>query len=88
MPGLQSRLEIRANAFNVFNNLNLKPFEFNTPSTQIESPDFGQADKAWRAGWWNSRLGSASRGAETPNDVGKWEHREVTARVVRLAPCG
>jgi hypothetical protein len=44
MPGLQNAgLEIRANAFNVFNNLNLKPFEFNTPSTQIESPDFGRA---------------------------------------------
>jgi hypothetical protein len=44
MPGLQNAgLEIRANAFNLFNNLNLKPFEFNTPSTQIESPDFGRA---------------------------------------------
>ena len=39
-------LEFRANAFNVFNNLNLKPFEFNTRSTQIENSAFGQADKA------------------------------------------
>ena len=39
-------LEFRANAYNVFNNLNLKPFEFNTRSTQIENSAFGQADRA------------------------------------------
>jgi hypothetical protein len=45
MPGLgpNAGIEIRANAFNVFNNLNLTPFGFNTPSTQIENPDFGRA---------------------------------------------
>jgi hypothetical protein len=48
MPGLGSDagLEIRANAFNLFNNLNLKPFEFNQPSTQIENGDFGRATAA------------------------------------------
>jgi hypothetical protein len=39
-------LEFRVNAFNVFNNLNLRAFEFNTRSTQIENSAFGQADKA------------------------------------------
>ncbi len=39
-------LEFRVNAFNVFNNLNLGPFVFNTRSTQIENSAFGQSDKA------------------------------------------
>ena len=48
MPYLGSGagLEIRANAFNLFNNLNLTPFNFNSPSTQIENPDFGRATSA------------------------------------------
>jgi hypothetical protein len=44
--GSSASLEVRANAYNVFNHLNLKPLEFNTRSTQIENPAFGQADKA------------------------------------------
>jgi len=39
-------LEIRLNAFNLFNNLNLTPFQFNSASTQIENPDFGRATAA------------------------------------------
>jgi hypothetical protein len=48
IPGLGNNvnLEVRANAYNVFNTLNLKPLEFNTRSTQIENSAFGQADKA------------------------------------------
>ena len=48
IPGLgnNANIEVRANAFNVFNNLNLKPFEFNNRSTQIENSDFGQAIEA------------------------------------------
>jgi hypothetical protein len=36
-------LEIRANVFNAFNNLNLNPFRFFAPL--IEDPNFGRADK-------------------------------------------
>jgi hypothetical protein len=36
-------LEIRANVFNVFNNLNLNPFRFFAPL--IEDPNFGRADR-------------------------------------------
>jgi outer membrane receptor protein involved in Fe transport len=36
-----SNLEVRANFFNVFNILNLKPLEFNTDSTNITNPHFG-----------------------------------------------
>ncbi|HXH06824.1 MAG TPA: carboxypeptidase regulatory-like domain-containing protein [Vicinamibacterales bacterium] len=48
IPGLgdQVALEVRANAFNLFNNLNLRPFTFNSPSTQIENRDFGRATGA------------------------------------------
>ena len=48
MPGLgdNAGIEIRANAFNLFNNLNLSPFTFNSPSTQIENADFGRATTA------------------------------------------
>jgi hypothetical protein len=39
-------LEIKANFFNVFNLLNLQPFNFNSPSTQIQSPlTFGRAER-------------------------------------------
>ena len=44
--GNSAAVEVRVNAFNVFNNLNLRPFTFNSRSTQIESPDFGQAIEA------------------------------------------
>jgi hypothetical protein len=48
VPGLgdNAGVEIRANAFNLFNNLNLAPFTFNSPSTQIENSDFGRATAA------------------------------------------
>jgi hypothetical protein len=36
-----SFLELRMNAFNVFNHLNLAPYTFNTPSTIIQDPHFG-----------------------------------------------
>lgn len=41
--GNDAGIEFRVNAFNVFNNLNLKPFEFNQNNTRIEHPDFGLA---------------------------------------------
>jgi len=44
--GNNAGLEIRANAFNLFNNLNLSPFLFNSASTQIENADFGRATAA------------------------------------------
>lgn len=38
--------EIKANFFNIFNLLNLQPFNFNSPSTQIQSPlTFGRAER-------------------------------------------
>jgi len=48
IPGLgpDAGVEVRANAFNLFNNLNLPPFTFNSPSTQIQSDDFGRATAA------------------------------------------
>ena len=36
-------LELRANFFNVFNQLNLAPFGFFSPSTDLRNPSFGQA---------------------------------------------
>jgi carboxypeptidase family protein/TonB-dependent receptor-like protein len=36
-----SFLELRMNAFNVFNHLNLAPYTFNTASTVIQTPQFG-----------------------------------------------
>ena len=44
--GNNAGIEIRANAFNLFNNLNLTPFGFNSESTQIENADFGRARSA------------------------------------------
>jgi hypothetical protein len=38
-------LEIKANFFNVFNLLNLQPFNFNSPSTQVNSTTFGIAQQ-------------------------------------------
>ncbi len=37
--------EIRANFFNVFNLLNLQPFNFNSPSTQVQNELFGRAER-------------------------------------------
>jgi hypothetical protein len=37
--------EVKANFFNVFNLLNLQPFNFNTPSTQVENALFGRAER-------------------------------------------
>lgn len=41
-----ARLELRANAFNLFNTLNLKPFGFFSDGTFVENPNFGRADGA------------------------------------------
>ncbi|MFL6229293.1 MAG: carboxypeptidase regulatory-like domain-containing protein [Pyrinomonadaceae bacterium] len=38
-------LELKANLFNAFNILNLQPFNFNSPSTQVNNPLFGQAER-------------------------------------------
>jgi hypothetical protein len=38
-------LEIKANFFNVFNLLNLQPFNFNSPSTQVQNALFGKAER-------------------------------------------
>lgn len=37
--------EIKANFFNVFNLLNLQPFNFNSPSTQVQNALFGRAER-------------------------------------------
>jgi len=42
--GEASFLEVKANFFNVFNNLNLTPFGFFSPN--VDSPDFGRAKSA------------------------------------------
>ncbi len=42
--GEGSNLEVKANFFNVFNNLNLAPFGFFSPN--VDSPDFGRARNA------------------------------------------
>ncbi|MGH9844953.1 MAG: TonB-dependent receptor domain-containing protein [Blastocatellia bacterium] len=44
--GEQAGIDLRANVFNVFNNLNLAPFEFNSTSTRINSVEFGRAQRA------------------------------------------
>ena len=41
--GEGGNLQLRMNVFNLFNNLNLAPFTFNTPSTVIQDPHFGTA---------------------------------------------
>ncbi|HEV3468115.1 MAG TPA: TonB-dependent receptor [Pyrinomonadaceae bacterium] len=38
-------LEVKANAFNVFNLLNLQAFGFDTPSTRIPDPNFGRSER-------------------------------------------
>ncbi|HEV8140243.1 MAG TPA: carboxypeptidase regulatory-like domain-containing protein [Pyrinomonadaceae bacterium] len=37
--------EVKANFFNIFNILNLQPFNFNSPSTQVTNSLFGRAEK-------------------------------------------
>jgi hypothetical protein len=37
--------EVKANFFNVFNLLNLQPFNFNSPSTQVQNALFGRAER-------------------------------------------
>jgi hypothetical protein len=44
--GENAGLDIRANAFNLFNNLNLQPFGYNSASTQINNAIFGRANAA------------------------------------------
>jgi hypothetical protein len=41
--GEGGNLQLRMNIFNVFNNLNLSPFTFNTPSTVVQDQFFGTA---------------------------------------------
>jgi len=41
--GENARLNMRVNFFNVFNQLNLTPFGFNTSSTNIDNANFGRA---------------------------------------------
>jgi len=49
--GEGGNLQLRMNVFNLFNNLNLTPFTFNTRSTVIQDPFFGTAgDKSALAG--------------------------------------
>ncbi|HWB98800.1 MAG TPA: hypothetical protein VG672_18955, partial [Bryobacteraceae bacterium] len=40
------QLQLRGNAFNIFNKLNLLPFSFGTESTTIENPNFGRSSGA------------------------------------------
>lgn len=40
-----SFFEVRANVFNIFNLLNLQPFNFNSPSTQVQNALFGRAER-------------------------------------------
>ena len=44
--GENAKLDLRFNFFNIFNNLNLAPFNANTSSTRADSPDFGKATNA------------------------------------------
>ena len=44
--GENASLDLRANAFNLFNKLNLTPFGFNDPAVQINNSQFGQAGNA------------------------------------------
>ena len=39
----RARIEVRANAFNLFNQLNLLPFQFNGNEEHIDNAQFGQA---------------------------------------------
>ena len=41
--GENAGIEIRFNAYNIFNRMNLTPFGINDDNTQIQHPDFGRA---------------------------------------------
>jgi hypothetical protein len=43
--GERTFLEVKANFFNVFNILNLQPFNFNSPSTRVTDALFGRAER-------------------------------------------
>ena len=44
--GENAKIDLRFNFFNIFNNLNLAPFNANTGSTRVDSADFGKATTA------------------------------------------
>jgi len=44
--GENANLDLRFNFFNIFNNLNLAPFQANSGSTRVDSSDFGKATTA------------------------------------------
>ncbi len=44
--GERAGIEIRGNAYNIFNRLNLESFQANQDNTQIQHPDFGRALRA------------------------------------------
>jgi hypothetical protein len=44
--GENANIDLRVNFFNVFNNLNLAPFNANIGSTRVDSADFGKATTA------------------------------------------
>ncbi|MBA3442881.1 MAG: TonB-dependent receptor [Pyrinomonadaceae bacterium] len=49
LPGFMgetSGLDLRANFFNIFNNLNLAPFGYNSDSTRVNNVNFGRATEA------------------------------------------
>ncbi|HEX7295939.1 MAG TPA: hypothetical protein VF251_09330 [Pyrinomonadaceae bacterium] len=41
--GEAANLELRANFFNIFNQLNLRPFNFGSDPTRIDNANFGRA---------------------------------------------
>jgi hypothetical protein len=41
--GENTKLDLRANFFNIFIKLNLAPFNFGDSSTHVEDPNFGRA---------------------------------------------
>ena len=44
--GENANVDVRFNFFNIFNNLNLTPFNSNTEPTRVQSPNFGRAISA------------------------------------------
>ena len=49
LPFLNDRtaIDIRANAYNVFNNLDLTPFTFGADNTKVENPNFGRPNGSY-----------------------------------------
>jgi hypothetical protein len=49
LPFLNERtaIDIRANAYNVFNNLDLTPFTFGAANTKVKNPNFGRPSGAY-----------------------------------------